>query len=110
MLGRQASSWGPRVLTNVGHLERRPVENHTRVFQAVQPCQSLHGHNYVKGFATNNLNYWDIYGPRHTLAPPFILRPVCSWFDKLTMSGDVQAPQTARPELVLSAAEGLVEG
>ena len=33
-----------------------------------------------------------------------------SWFDKLTMSGEAQALQTARPELVLSAAEGPVEG
>jgi hypothetical protein len=33
-----------------------------------------------------------------------------SWFDKLTMSGDAQALQIARPEPVLSAAEGRVEG
>jgi hypothetical protein len=58
----------------------------------------------------NNLPYWDIYGPGHPSAPAFILRPVCSWFDKPTMSADVQAPQAARPEPVLSAVEGPVEG
>jgi hypothetical protein len=74
------------------------------------PIVYPHLRNHVKGFPARNPNYWYIYGSGQALVTAFILRPVCSWFDKLTMSGDAQAPQTARPEPVLSAAEGLVEG
>jgi hypothetical protein len=53
---------------------------------------------YVNRFFAPSSNYWDINSPGHPLIPAFMLGLVCSWFDKLTMSEDVQAPQAARPE------------